>query len=102
MSDFCYSWPMFNRIFHQVELMDRMMERIGVNPGVAVRIDKGIAWYEARTKCLSCCHERECRHWLEGSEVLEGPTDFCPNVAFFRRCAEIGAHAQPAAPRVPA
>ncbi len=79
-----------------------MMERMGANPGVAVRIDKGNAWYEARTKCVSCWHEYECRNWLEGSEVLQGPTDFCPNVAFFQRCARTSAHAQSAAPRVAA
>ena len=38
MSDFCYSWPKFNRIFHQVELMDRMMEVVGVNPATAARL----------------------------------------------------------------
>ena len=70
MSDFCYSWPTFNRIFHQVELMDRMMEVIGVDHAVAARVDRGEAWYEARTNCISCCHEWECRNWLECSEEL--------------------------------
>ena len=91
MSDFCYSWPMFNRIFHQVDLMDRMMEIVGVNPAIAARVDKGEAWYEARTNCISCCHECECRNWLECSEGLPMPPDFCPNVEFFRRCTETDA-----------
>ena len=88
MSDFCYSWQLLNRIFHQVELMDRMMGLVGVDPAVAVRVDKGVAWYEARTNCISCCHECECRNWLECSEGLPVPPDFCPNVEFFGRCAE--------------
>jgi hypothetical protein len=79
---------MFNRIFHQVELMDRMMDVVGVNPAIAVRVDKGAAWYEARTNCISCCHECECRNWLECSDGLAVPPDFCPNAAFFRRCTE--------------
>ncbi len=87
MTDFCYSWPVFNRIFHQVELMDRMMGLVGVDPDVAGRVNKGAAWYEARTSCMSCCHERECRNWLECSEGLLVPPDFCPNAEFFRRCA---------------
>jgi hypothetical protein len=92
MSDFCYSWPMFNRIFHQVELMDRMMEVVGVNAAIAVRVDEGAAWYEARTNCLSCCHECECRDWLVCSEGLLMPPDFCPNAAFFRSCTEAEVH----------
>jgi len=91
MSDFCFSWPMFNLIFHQVELMDRMMDVVGVNPAVAVRVDEGAAWYEARTNCLSCCHECECHDWLECSDGLTLPPDFCPNVAFFRRCTQADA-----------
>ena len=94
MSDFCYSWPTFNRIFHQVELMDRMMEVIGVDHAVAARVDRGEAWYEARTNCISCCHEWECRNWLECSEELPLPPDFCPNVEFFHRCTEADARDQ--------
>ena len=32
MSDFCYGRPMLNRIFRQAELMDRVMERLGIDP----------------------------------------------------------------------
>ncbi len=95
MSDFCYGWPVLKRIFHQVELMDRMMGLVGVNPAVAGRIDKGVAWYEARTNCMSCCHKGQCCNWLECSEGLPMPPDFCPNVEFFRRCVATE-HAQPA------
>ena len=94
MSDFCYSRPMFSRIFHQAELMDRMMEVVGVNPAVATRVDKGQAWYEARTNCISCRHECECRNWLECSEALPMPPNFCPNVEFFHRCKEAGVRDQ--------
>ncbi len=88
MSDFYYSWPVFNRIFHQVELIDRMMEAIGIKTAGAARVDNGAAWYEARTNCISCHHERECCNWLECSEGLPVPPLFCPNAEFFRRCAE--------------
>ncbi len=88
MSDFCYSWPMLNRVFRQAELMDRMMGRVGVNPAVAARVAQGAAWYEARTKCISCCHEHECRNWLECSEGHPMPPDFCTDAEFFRSCAE--------------
>ena len=70
MSDFCYSRSMFDRVFRQAELMDRMMERVGVNAAAAARIDKGMAWYEARTKCIACCSDRQCR--LRGAGLIGG------------------------------
>ena len=88
MRNFSYSWPMHSRVFRQAELMDRMMVRVGVNPAVAARVDQGAAWFEARTNCISCCHEHECRNWLECSEGLPMPPDFCPSAEFFRSCAE--------------
>ena len=88
MSDFCYSSPMLDRIFRQAELMDRMMERVGVNPAAAARLERGTAWYEARTSCIACCSERQCRDWLTLSETqaVSAPPEFCHNAAFFRRC----------------
>ncbi len=93
VSDFCYSRPMLNRIIRQAELMDRMMERVGVIPAAAACIDRGMAWYEARTRCIACCSERECRDWLARSEAetsSEAP-EFCHNADFFRRCGLLGA-----------
>ena len=56
--------------------MDRMMGLVGVDPAVAVRVDKGVAWDQSGTNCISCCHECECRNWLECSEGLPVPPDF--------------------------
>lgn len=86
MSDFCYDRPMLKRIFRHAELMDRMMERVGVDPGVAVRVDSGMAWYEARSRCIACCKEQQCQGWLQGSERLQASPGFCPNSEFFRCC----------------
>jgi hypothetical protein len=65
-----------------------------INPAIAARLDKREAWYEARSNCISCCHECKCRNWLE-SEGLPVPPDFCPNVEFFQRCTEAEAFQQP-------
>jgi Family of unknown function (DUF6455) len=88
MSDFCYSSPMLDRILRQAELMDRMMERVGVIPAAAARVDRGMAWYEARTRCIACCSERPCRDWLTLSEsqAVSAPPEFCHNAEFFRCC----------------
>jgi hypothetical protein len=89
MSDFCYSRPMSKRVMRQAELMDRMMERLGINPAAAVRLEKGTIWYEARSRCIACHRERQCQDWLKRapSEPPMDPPDFCQNSAFFRRCA---------------
>lgn len=86
MSDFCYDWPALNRIFRQAALMDRMMAQVGVEPIVAVRIDQGTAWYEARTKCIECLSEQACRRWLDCGNAMSSPPSFCPNAEFFRQC----------------
>jgi hypothetical protein len=86
VSDFCYSRPMLNRILRHAELMDRMMERVGVDPAVAVRVDRGMAWYEARSRCISCSKGQQCRVWIQGCEGLRAPPKFCGNAEFFRSC----------------
>ena len=88
MSDFCFSWPMLNHVLSQAELMDQMMSRLGVNPAVAVRIDRGTAFYEARTRCIDCPSGGSCRCWLASSEASPMPPNFCPNEAFFEDCVK--------------
>jgi Family of unknown function (DUF6455) len=89
MSDFCYSRPMLNRILQQAELMDFMMERLGIDPVVAARLENGMAWYDARSQCIACHSERQCQEWVKRAptEPSIGPPDFCHNTAFFRCCA---------------
>jgi hypothetical protein len=88
MTDFCYSRPMLNRVLQQAELMDRMMEHLGVVRVTAARLEKGMAWYEARSQCIACHNDRQCQEWLKraAAEPSIGPPGFCHNSAFFRRC----------------
>ena len=88
MTDFCYSRPMLSRVLQQAELMDRMMARLGVDPVAGARLENGMAWYEARTRCIACHSEPQCQDWLKRApaEHLAGAPDFCHNAAFFRRC----------------
>jgi Family of unknown function (DUF6455) len=86
MTDFCFRRPMLERILYHAELMDRMMVRVGVDAAIAVRPDRGMAWYEARTRCIGCCNERQCRDWLAPLEIdaSSEPPEFCCNAEFFR------------------
>jgi hypothetical protein len=95
MSDLGKSWPMLGRNSRQPELMLRMMDRIGVNQAVAARVDGGMAWAGARTKCIFCRREGECRVWLDGPQAASMPQGLCPNVEFFRWCTEYDAASAP-------
>ena len=86
MSDFCYARPMLDRIFRQAELMDCVMQRLGIDPATAARLDRGTAWYEARTRCIACCDERQCRAWLASADPPTALPSSCANGEFFRRC----------------
>ena len=86
MTDFCYSWPQLTKVLNQAEQMDRMMDALGVNPARAARIDRGTAFYEARTRCIACTADQSCRAWLaklEGGKASAPPV-FCANADFFR------------------
>jgi len=98
MVDFCFSRPMLERVLRHVELMDRMMERIGVDPALAARIDGGSAWYDARTRCIGCCREAACHAWLAEAGPSAEPPGFCANAPFLRAC--LAAAAGPAASHV--
>ena len=80
--------PTLVRYLRCPELMDRMMERVGVAPVEAACVDGGLAWLEARTKCIFCRHVGECCSWLEGYDTRATPADFCPNTEFLDSCAE--------------
>jgi len=85
-------WPMFNQVRHRQELMDHMMETLGVDVLTAVRLDHGQAFVNARTRCRDCLHESECRNWLDLPQGLPSLPDFCPNARFFRRVVCSGDH----------
>jgi len=85
-------WPTFNQVRRRQELMDEMMERLGVDVLTAVRADNGQGFVQARARCRDCLHESECRLWLDSSPILPLPPAFCPNAKFFRSCGLLGAY----------
>ncbi len=79
-------WPTLKQVLRRQELMDRMMRTSGVDVLTAVRVDGGLAFFEARAKCRFCLREGACRDWLELPEGLQMAPDFCPNAEFFHAC----------------
>jgi hypothetical protein len=90
MSDFCYSQPMLKRVLRKAEQIDRMLQCVGVDPARAVRLDKGMAWYEARLRCIACIHDDQCRGWIAErlGQTPSAPPAFCPNAELFASLAE--------------
>jgi hypothetical protein len=86
------SWPMFRHALRQQQLMDDMMQVLGVDILTAVRADGGQAFVEARAKCRNCPHGNVCCRWLESPQATPFPPDFCPNAEFFRACGLLGQH----------
>ncbi len=98
MSDFCYRAPMLQRVLRQAEQMDGMLQRVGIDRVRAVRMDKGMAWYEARLRCIACIHDEQCRGWMAehlGQASSAPPPAFCPNAEFFRLCKLSGGSHEP-------
>lgn len=79
-------WPTSDQVLRQQMLMHRMIETCGVDGYRAARIDGGLAFLEACTKCRFCPHEQGCRLWLGLDDEVRLPPDFCPNAAFFLSC----------------
>lgn len=82
MNDHCFS----HRLMNHTEMMDRMMMRLGVDKTVALGVDGGLAFLEAKTKCVFCAKPERCSQWLADAEPLAGPEEFCPNTGFFAEC----------------
>jgi hypothetical protein len=97
VADFCFERPMLRRVVRQIALMDRLMERVGVDPGAAARDGGGAAWYEARSKCIACCSGKQCRDWLasQPSASPSEPPEFCHNAEFLKRCRKLATAQQP-------
>jgi hypothetical protein len=82
------AFPRFLRVWRQAELMDRMLERQGIDAIVAARLDGGAAFMAARRACLGCHHSHMCEQLLEALPGSPLSPSFCANADFFDRCRE--------------
>ncbi len=82
MSNSRLLWPTPKQLRRRLDLMDRMMQKRGVEVCAALGVDGGMAFKEARAKCRYCLYEEKCRRWLTIKAPRTSP-DFCPNAAFF-------------------
>jgi Family of unknown function (DUF6455) len=74
------------RVERRARRMHDLMERVGVDPAVLVRVKGGDAYLEARGRCLFCGTSDKCLRWLDQMPPSAmGPT-FCPNLTLFQAC----------------
>lgn len=77
----------FQRLSRNTGLMNRMMDRVGVDKAGVSVIDGGMALSAAQTKCVFCSSPETCSRWLDGDEGPQNPANFCPNSSFFSEYA---------------
>jgi hypothetical protein len=82
MSNSRLLWPPAEEHDRRYGLMDRMMQKRGVDADAAREMDGGLPFLEARAKCRYCGKEETCRRWLTVKAPMTSP-DFCPNSTFF-------------------
>ena len=85
-------WPAFQQVVHRQKLMLRMMEAMGVNVPDAMRMDGGLAFLEAQSKCRFCGNEDSCQDWLDSGEQARRNPEFCPNAKFFEALKHADQH----------
>jgi len=85
MSNSRLLWPTEEELNRRYGLMDRMIQKRGVDTDAAREVDGGLAFLEALAKCRYCGKEEACRRWLTVKAPRTSP-DFCPNAAFFGTC----------------
>jgi Family of unknown function (DUF6455) len=85
MSNSRLLWSTQKQLRRRYELMERMMQKRGVDTNAARCVDGGLAFLQAHAKCRYCLHEEACRRWLTIRAPRTSP-DFCPNAAFFLTC----------------
>ncbi len=77
------SW--FDQIFRNAMLIDEMMEQLNIDPASAAVLENKKTFIDARDNCTSCPEVETCRNWLDASEALPLPPDFCPNSEYFEK-----------------
>jgi len=76
------------RASEYVDMMARMMNKVGVNPVTAAALDGGLGGFAACTRCIFCQKAAACESWLSGESQAGTPQDFCPNATYFSRCLD--------------
>jgi Family of unknown function (DUF6455) len=66
--------------------MHNLMDRVGADLAVLVRV-KGVgAYMPARERCLFCGTSDKCLRWLDQTPPIDKRSAICPNLTPFEAC----------------
>jgi Family of unknown function (DUF6455) len=74
------------RVERRARRMHDLMDRVGVDSAVLVRVKGGDAYLEARRRCLFCGTSDKCLRWLDQTQPTDVRPAFCPNLSLFEAC----------------
>jgi len=63
--------------------ISKMMERLGIDPGVGVVPHWSLSYLTALHRCENCTCKKTCRAWLDDVVEASLPPRFCPNADIF-------------------
>lgn len=88
----------FSRLTKQADLMDAMMNKLGVSDEIRNLPDHAGVLRRAANRCLSCDRADACQHWLSHEAQPDEAPSFCRNHDLFARVLRTAdTKAQPAA-----
>ncbi|MBU2583151.1 MAG: hypothetical protein KJ622_15695 [Alphaproteobacteria bacterium] len=78
--------PLVSQVERRARRMHDMITALNVDEIALMRIDRGEAYAQARTKCLRCVCPGECLAWLDAGREKGEPLWYCPNRDIFEKC----------------
>lgn len=75
----------FSRLTRQADLMDAMMNKLGVAEQMRHLPDHAAVLRRAAHRCLTCEKPDSCRHWLDNECQPDEAPEFCKNHDLFER-----------------
>ena len=75
----------FSRLTQQADLMDTMMQKLGVADEMRQMPDHAAVLRRAANRCLTCEKPDACEHWLTHETNPDEAPGFCRNHDLFER-----------------
>ena len=76
---------MYNKMMRQADLMDTMIDTLGVRSALESRPDQANVMRRAAGRCMGCNESAACEQWLtENDSAAEAP-QYCRNHDMFER-----------------
>lgn len=78
-------FKIFSRVLRHIELMDRMMETVGVNKRIRQLPGAASVMRRAANRCMTCSNPEACAEFLATHKEAPEPPVYCRNHDLFER-----------------